>query len=155
MNRRSNLRASDADREQVTERLRRAAAEGRLLASELEERIAQALRARTYGELDAIVADLPQVHLAPAPRSDLGRWMKPVLALVVAIPLAIAAVAAVAAAAMIVLSGLAATWFVWVLLAWFVFGRRARHHHRPRPPRGAWSYGRYGGPPRRPRTYWP
>ena len=55
----SRLRASDADREAVAERLRNAAAEGRLLAHELEERVARALRARTYGELDAVVVDLP------------------------------------------------------------------------------------------------
>lgn len=56
---RANLRASDADRERVAERLRKATGEGRLLAEELEERLHAALSARTYGELDAVVADLP------------------------------------------------------------------------------------------------
>ena len=60
MARRSVLRASDADREQTTERLRTAAGEGRLLTDELEHRIGAALSARTYGELDAVVADLPR-----------------------------------------------------------------------------------------------
>ena len=57
--RRATLRASDSDREAVAERLRAAAAEGRIVAEELEERLATALRARTYGELDVLVADLP------------------------------------------------------------------------------------------------
>ena len=57
--RRYSLRVSDSDREDVAERLRAATAEGRLLAEELEERLEVALRARTYGELDATVADLP------------------------------------------------------------------------------------------------
>jgi hypothetical protein len=57
--RRYSLRASDSDREDVAERLRAATAEGRLLAGELEERLEVALRARTYGELDALVVDLP------------------------------------------------------------------------------------------------
>ena len=57
--RRYSLRASDSDREDVAERLRAATAEGRLLAGELEERLEVAFRARTYGELDALVVDLP------------------------------------------------------------------------------------------------
>jgi hypothetical protein len=54
-----DLRASDADREQVIERLRRAADEGRLRIEELEDRLGRALNARTYGQLDAILSDLP------------------------------------------------------------------------------------------------
>jgi len=57
--RRRNMRASDADREQVVERLRRAADDGRLFVDEFDQRLGQALNARTYGELDAIVGDLP------------------------------------------------------------------------------------------------
>jgi hypothetical protein len=57
--RRRNVRASDADREQVIDRLRNAADEGRLVVDEFDERLGQALTALTYGELDAIVSDLP------------------------------------------------------------------------------------------------
>lgn len=59
-----SLRAADSDREAVTERLRRAAAEGRLEPDELEDRVHTALRARTYGELDRVVADLPATGIA-------------------------------------------------------------------------------------------
>src|SRR5687767_10245747 len=59
MSRYDSLRASDADRDAVTERLREAAGEGRLEPDELEERVDRALRARTYGELARLVADLP------------------------------------------------------------------------------------------------
>ena len=65
---RGNLRASDEDREHVVDRLRSAAAEGRLAVHELEQRVATALRARTYAELDATVRDLPG-----APRQGLAR----------------------------------------------------------------------------------
>jgi len=61
MARHSSLRASDADRDAVTERLRRAAGEGRLEPEELEDRLDTALRARTYGELDRVLSDLPTV----------------------------------------------------------------------------------------------
>lgn len=40
-------------------RLSQAAAEGRLQAEELADRLAAALSARTYGELDALLSDLP------------------------------------------------------------------------------------------------
>jgi hypothetical protein len=65
--RRHSLRASDSDREEVAERLRAATAEGRLLAGELEERLEVAFRARTYGELDALVVDLPVPAAATLP----------------------------------------------------------------------------------------
>ena len=62
-----NMRASDADRAHIAEQLRRATDEGRLLAHEFDDRLGQALNARTYRELDAIVADLPRERV-PAER---------------------------------------------------------------------------------------
>jgi hypothetical protein len=53
------LRASDADRERVVEMLRDHGASGRLTTEELEERADRALVARTHGELDALLTDLP------------------------------------------------------------------------------------------------
>ncbi|MGW1172872.1 DUF1707 SHOCT-like domain-containing protein [Kitasatospora sp. NPDC002543] len=51
-------RAGDSDREAVAEQLRIAAGEGRIDLGELEERLDRAYAARTYRELDALVADL-------------------------------------------------------------------------------------------------
>jgi hypothetical protein len=59
MARQTALRASDADRDAVAERLRQAAIEGRLDPDELEQRLHIALRARTYGDLDRLLRDLP------------------------------------------------------------------------------------------------
>jgi hypothetical protein len=56
---RRDMRAADADREQVVRRLRKAADEGRLRVEEFDDRLGQALNARTYGQLDALVGDLP------------------------------------------------------------------------------------------------
>jgi uncharacterized protein DUF1707 len=53
------LRASHADRDQVVELLRVAAGDGRLSPEELDDRLEQALTARTYAELAALTADLP------------------------------------------------------------------------------------------------
>lgn len=57
------LRASDEDRDQVAEALREAAADGRLTLTELDERIEQLYAARTYGDLEPVVHDLPGVRL--------------------------------------------------------------------------------------------
>lgn len=54
------MRVSDADREQVAERLREHFAAGRLTSEELDERVATALSAKTVGDLRAVMADLPE-----------------------------------------------------------------------------------------------
>ncbi|MER5949245.1 DUF1707 domain-containing protein [Streptomyces sp. NPDC001904] len=54
-----DLRASDADREQVAERLRDALAEGRLDMEEFGERLEETYKARTYRELLPVTRDLP------------------------------------------------------------------------------------------------
>ena len=95
MARHASLRASDADRERVVDHLRSAAAEGRLAAHELEQRVGTALGARTYGELDATVADLPLRRTRP--RSPLASARAHPLLLVAAIPVVIAVVAFVTA----------------------------------------------------------
>ena len=53
------MRASDADRERVAGILRDAYVEGRLTAVEHEERLSEAYRATTYGELVPVLRDLP------------------------------------------------------------------------------------------------
>ncbi|WP_406330342.1 DUF1707 domain-containing protein [Streptomyces sp. NBC_00203] len=73
------LRASDADRERVSEQLRDALAEGRLDMEEFEERLEATYKARTYGELAPITRDLPG-SAAAAPVSmvkqpaETGSW---------------------------------------------------------------------------------
>jgi hypothetical protein len=76
VSRRGTLRASDADREGIVERLHRAATEGRIAAEELEERVTTALKARTYDELERTVADLPGPHgrRELAARHSVAQW---------------------------------------------------------------------------------
>jgi Domain of unknown function (DUF1707) len=92
--RESQLRASHTDRDEVVEKLRVAAGDGRLTPEELDERLEAALTARTYGELAALTADLPtggpQGNVAPPGAPQLlefdqwggnvtrtGRWVTP------------------------------------------------------------------------------
>jgi hypothetical protein len=65
------LRASDADREAVVERLEIAAIEGRLDAEELEARVSAAYAARVCSELERLTVDItpppPPAFAPPAP----------------------------------------------------------------------------------------
>jgi Flp pilus assembly protein TadB len=130
--RRSTLRASDADRDSVIDRLRQAATEGRLAAHELEQRVAKALKAQTYGELDATVSDLPVPDSGRRrrPRSTAGRAVATVQAhpalILVAIPVVLIVVAAMIA---IVMLWAAVTVFTLVCC-----------HNRRMVHRGPWTW---------------
>lgn len=53
-----SLRVGHSERDAVAEILQKAAAEGRLTMAELDERLDAALRAKTYGDLEPLTADL-------------------------------------------------------------------------------------------------
>jgi hypothetical protein len=65
------IRASDADRDLAVAQLREHFAAGRLSAAEGQDRIGQALAARTLGELDELMNDVP--GLGWRPDGSLGR----------------------------------------------------------------------------------
>jgi cobalamin biosynthesis protein CobD/CbiB len=60
--RREDLRAADVDRQFVAERLKAALDEGRLSLGEYDDRLQETYAARTYGDLDLILKDLPGFH---------------------------------------------------------------------------------------------
>ncbi len=120
----SHIRASDADRDAAADRLRIAAGEGRLEPSELEDRIAAALRARTIGELRALVRDLPPDRR----RNTIERRRSTGVAVAGAAALALAATAVVALIA-VVLIAVAVAWAI----AWMaVFATRCAVAHNRR-----------------------
>ena len=64
----SNLRVGDVERRRVADDLQRHYVDGRLSSDELTDRVRQAMAARTQGDLDALVRDLPPLPPpAPAP----------------------------------------------------------------------------------------
>jgi Domain of unknown function (DUF1707) len=69
-----DLRASDAERHQIAQLLGEHYADGRLDESELEDRLAEAMSAKTRWQLSSLVADLPRLAdrqpVVPPPR----RW---------------------------------------------------------------------------------
>jgi DUF1707 SHOCT-like domain len=109
-----DLRAADSDRETVAGVLRREHLAGRLDSDEFQERLERCLAAKTFAQLDDLIADFPNEQPA-AVRGRLWRW--PPLALV---PLLIAA---------IVLSGGRLLWLAFPLVFLFVvrplLGRRS------------------------------
>jgi hypothetical protein len=121
----------------VAERLRAAAAEGRIGFDELEERLGATLASRTYAELETVVADLPSTR--PVPRRG---WVPASPAARIAVALAI--VVPVIVAAVFLVTAFLASWMLWGLAGWWFFG----HHHRRyrgRPPRAYGSQRRQAG----------
>jgi Flp pilus assembly protein TadB len=120
MARTATIRASDADRDSVAERLRAAAVEGRIDADELEQRLHLALRARTYGDLRRLVADLP----AGRPERSPGA---------AALSLAVrAAVLLVALAVIVTVLLVTALWWIAGTLLWLTLRGRRYGWARPR-----------------------
>ena len=68
------MRASDADREALTARLRDHYAEGRLTQDELDERVSAALSAKTFGELRSLTTDLPGPAVVPPHTAARPSW---------------------------------------------------------------------------------
>src|SRR5258708_9671572 len=71
------IRASDEDRDRVVSLLREHHAAGRLTAEEFNERLDKAYAAKTVGELDELMADLPAMDLYRLPDASLPRYGRP------------------------------------------------------------------------------
>ena len=135
------LRVGDAERERVVASLQRHYQAGRLSVGELEDRTRRAFAARTEGDLDAVLGDLPPEAPSPAPApavsaAEGGRmafrpWLR----------------YGVAAAAMVgvwALSGRGYFWPAWPMLGWGLaltsgrrgpWGRRCGERRRLRAAR--------------------
>jgi hypothetical protein len=72
-----HIRVSDADRSAVTERLAAHYGDGRLDRTEFDERVAQAMSAKTRADLDGLFDDLPDPE--PAGASGAGRPAGPAM----------------------------------------------------------------------------
>ena len=143
------IRASDADRDRVTAQLRDHFAAGRITPSELDERLSEALNAKTFGDLRRIMADLPGPVPAPLGAALPPLRATPAWAVRRRPPFPPLILLALFAALLIPGAGwLLAAFVNVILLFWlmafvvgaFAFGRsqRRRHYHggwqRPRCP---------------------
>jgi Domain of unknown function (DUF1707)/Domain of unknown function (DUF4190) len=75
--RRAMMRAADADRDRVAGILGVAYSEGRLSKDEYDARLETAFSARTYADLDQIVADLPGQAVMARPAAGPARMAAP------------------------------------------------------------------------------
>jgi hypothetical protein len=73
-----DLRVGDSEREAVAAELREHYAQGRLTIEDFQRRLDAALTARTRGELDKLITDLPHTSPAgtPLPASTAGSWRR-------------------------------------------------------------------------------
>src|SRR5947208_12075852 len=67
------IRASDADRDRTAALLREHHAAGRLTAEEFNERLDKAYAAKTLGDLDQLLSDLPGIDLYQLPDHSVER----------------------------------------------------------------------------------
>ena len=124
------LRVGDGEREAVSEILRQRHVEGRLDSDEFQQRLERCLAAKTYAELDELVADFP----GPEPRQDRRGWAHgPRLRPLALVPLTL--IAAIA------LSGGHLIWLAFPLLFFFVVRPLVWRSVDPGYPRGAWACG--------------
>jgi hypothetical protein len=71
------IRASDEDRDRAASLLREHHAAGRLTAEEFNERLDKAYAAKTLGDLDELMSDLPAIDLYQLPHASLPRYRRP------------------------------------------------------------------------------
>jgi hypothetical protein len=112
------LRAGTAEREAVAEILRREHVAGRLDNNEFDERLERCLSAKTYRELDDLLADLPIDEL----NSRVVRWSFPPWPLLLVLPLIGVAIVSSHGHAVWLLVPL--FWFGVCRFFWRGFGRR-------------------------------
>jgi len=121
-----HLRVSDTERQAVADRLAEHYSEGRLDQAEFDERVGQAMGAKTRADLSGLFSDLPETA-KPAPNTlpevRQHRHRHPFLGIVVLFIVAMVVAHAVAAVTIPLL------WIAFVVLAVLFVIRGARHNH--------------------------
>jgi hypothetical protein len=126
-----SLRAGDRERDAVSEILRRAHVEGRLDNDEFQVRLERALTAKTYADLDALIADFPHEGAAPGSTSRRAGW-RPWPAPFMFLPILVIAAIAI---------GSHAAWLAIPLFFLFVVRPLAWRAWGGAPARGSWACG--------------
>jgi Flp pilus assembly protein TadB len=115
----SKLRVSDAERNEVADRLSRHFADGRLDQVEFKARLDRAMGAVTRGDLNGLFDDLPSLADQPSPPKPGRRLFLPAVALAVLVAVAVGST----------VSTIHVSWLLVVLVGIFLW-RRAGHHRR-------------------------
>jgi hypothetical protein len=138
-----DMRVSDREREEVVEKLREHAAEGRLDAEELDERLTAAYAARTRRDLAGLTTDLPDRPPAPPRPPSIAQRLTPLAAKLAVLNVFLVAV-------WLLSSGPGSSfWPVWVMLLSFVALLNRATHEMGGDPNAARTIGRPRGRERR------
>jgi hypothetical protein len=121
-----DLRVSDAERNEVADKLARHFAEGRLDQTEFKDRLDTAMSAKTERDLSGLFEDLPRLAVEPPPPPSRRRRLVPFL-------LIIAFIAVAASTTVPFTHGLHLTWLLFVVAGLFLWSRAGHHHHHGSP----------------------
>jgi Domain of unknown function (DUF1707) len=114
----STLRASDAERNAVADKLSRHFAEGRLDQMEFKARLDRAMGATTRGDLHGLFDDLPALADEPVTVPRRRRRLVPFLVLLALLAIATSAT----------ISTFHVPWLLFVLVGLVLWHRSGRHH---------------------------
>jgi Domain of unknown function (DUF1707) len=115
----THLRASDAERNEVADRLSRHYADGRLDQAEFKARLDRAIGATTRGDLEGLFDDLPRLETeAPPPTRRRHRRLITLVAIVVLI----------AVAGGVTYPMAHVPWLLFALIGVVLWHRAGRHH---------------------------
>ena len=86
-----HMRVSDAERQEVADRLAEHFASGRLDQAEFDDRVGRAMGAKTRADLGGLFSDLPDTGAPVAPARSRRRYRHPILLLAAVIALIVVA----------------------------------------------------------------
>jgi Flp pilus assembly protein TadB len=120
-----NLRVSDAERNDVADKLSRHFSDGRLDQTEFKERLDAAMSAKTQGDLVSLFDDLPPLANEAPPPPSRRRRLVPFLLLLAFLALA-------AGSTVSLWHALQIPWLLVAVIAFFLWHRlgQRRDHHR-------------------------
>jgi hypothetical protein len=128
----ARLRASDAERDAVVTELAEHLKDGRLRPDEFDDRVGRAVNARTRGELDGLLTDLPRPVPAPPPAPPAARMPFPLVAIAMFVT-GVMLLGGVSRAAAAGGHPVWAIWWLWWLIPVAIIAARRRLSTRRTP----------------------
>jgi hypothetical protein len=120
----TNLRVSDAERNEVADKLSRHFSEGRLDQAEFKERLDAAMSAKTQSDLAGLFGDLPPLASDPPPPPPRRHRVVPFLLIVAFLALAVGSSISIGMG-----HAFQVPWLLIAVIGFFIWRRAGRQHH--------------------------